>query len=275
MHCIPHKRNDSRKCVLTGSKRLGFFSFFFFFLVRWKYYLPALTIYICTILISLLRTRRSFNKYVICVNECLRWWVVFNTISCHLNYRFLLCIDDIPWRGRQLRVWGHDGDSDHPRHVPLPGLSWHLVPRYTGVKCTSEDCEQERGAALICSVCGQSRMWAKLQAPVYDILPSTTAVFSYAIGSRKLSANEFFCWCSNSSKFVTNRYDDELMLNVLRCHLTYLGQVVTNAEARFNKSHIRKVYACFSCNLPPALLAEWPGSFTCYCGNTGVERIPK
>ena len=24
-----------------------------------------------------------------------------------------------------------------------------------------------------------------------------------------------------------------------------------------------------SCNLPPALLAEWLGSFTCYCGNTG------
>ena len=30
----------------------------------------------------------------------------------------------------------------------------------------------------------------KLQALVYDVLPSTTAVFSYAIGSRKLSANE-------------------------------------------------------------------------------------
>ena len=46
----------------------------------------------------------------------------------------------------------------------------------------------------------------KLQALVYDILPSTTAVFSYAIGSRKLSANEqfFCCWCSNSGKFVTN-----------------------------------------------------------------------
>ena len=28
------------------------------------------------------------------------------------------------------------------------------------------------------------------QALVYDLLPSTTAVFSYAIGSRKLSANE-------------------------------------------------------------------------------------
>ena len=32
----------------------------------------------------------------------------------------------------------------------------------------------------------------KLQALVYDILPSTIAVFSYTIGSRKLSANEQF-----------------------------------------------------------------------------------
>ena len=30
----------------------------------------------------------------------------------------------------------------------------------------------------------------KLQALAYDILPSTTAIFSYAIGSRKLLANE-------------------------------------------------------------------------------------
>ena len=32
----------------------------------------------------------------------------------------------------------------------------------------------------------------ELQALVYDILPSTTAVFSYGIWSRKLSANEQF-----------------------------------------------------------------------------------
>ena len=30
--------------------------------------------------------------------------------------------------------------------------------------------------------------------------------------------------------------DDEVMLNVLRCQLTYYGQVVTNAEAWFNNS---------------------------------------
>ena len=33
----------------------------------------------------------------------------------------------------------------------------------------------------------------KLQALVYDMLPSTTAVFSYVIGSRKLSAKEQVC----------------------------------------------------------------------------------
>ena len=30
--------------------------------------------------------------------------------------------------------------------------------------------------------------------------------------------------------------DDYVMLSVFRCQLTYQGQVVTNAEARFNKS---------------------------------------
>ena len=34
--------------------------------------------------------------------------------------------------------------------------------------------------------------WRKLQALVYDIVPSTTAVFSYVIGSWKLSADEQF-----------------------------------------------------------------------------------
>ena len=58
---------------------------------------------------------------------------------------------------------------------------------------------------------GGGILWLKLQALVYGILPSTTAVFSYAIGSRKLPANEqflFFYWCSNSSKFVTNNSND-------------------------------------------------------------------
>ena len=30
----------------------------------------------------------------------------------------------------------------------------------------------------------------------------------------------------------------------------------------------------FRCNLPPALLVEWPGCFMCHCGNMGVERAP-
>ena len=30
----------------------------------------------------------------------------------------------------------------------------------------------------------------------------------------------------------------------------------------------------FRCKLPPALLAEWPGPFTCHCGNMRVELTP-
>ena len=45
----------------------------------------------------------------------------------------------------------------------------------------------------------------KLQALVYDILPSTTAVFSYAIGSRKVSANEqFFVGAQTVISLFTN-----------------------------------------------------------------------
>ena len=32
-----------------------------------------------------------------------------------------------------------------------------------------------------------------------------------------------------------------------------------------------KPICVFKCNLPPALLAEWLGSFTCHCSNTGLE----
>ena len=35
------------------------------------------------------------------------------------------------------------------------------------------------------------------------------------------------------------------------------------------------MYVCvFRCNLPPAHLAEWPGSFTRHSCNTGMERTP-
>ena len=50
--------------------------------------------------------------------------------------------------------------------------------------------------------------FCKLHAPVYDILPPTTAIIGRAIGLQKLPANDqFFPWCSNSSRFVTDNTD--------------------------------------------------------------------
>ena len=38
--------------------------------------------------------------------------------------------------------------------------------------------------------------------------------------------------------------------------------------------HWVKGLCILRCNLQPTLLAEWLGSFTCCCSNTGVERTP-
>ena len=43
----------------------------------------------------------------------------------------------------------------------------------------------------------------ELQALVYDILPSTTAIFSYAIGSRKQSANEQFLVGAQTTQIIS------------------------------------------------------------------------
>ena len=59
-------------------------------------------------------------------------------------------------------------------------------------------------------------MLLKLQALVYNILPSTTAVFSYAIGSRKLSANEQFF--VDAQTVVSLLQTTQIILNV--CFIT-------------------------------------------------------
>ena len=44
---------------------------------------------------------------------------------------------------------------------------------------------------------------------------------------------------------------------------------MTNAEARFNNSHIRKVYACLAVTCHLHFWQNDRDFFTCYCGNTG------
>ena len=63
-----------------------------------------------------------------------------------------------------------------------------------------------------------------------------------------------------------------------RCHVKLLpSRRVLCTSYNHAPCHIISCKATyvFNCNLPPALLAEWPGSFTCYCRETGVERILK
>ena len=92
-------------------------------------------------------------------------------------------------------------------HTPTPGLALFPVGRTDAGKreAWTSSVHKERADRKFTSVRSMVSARPTLQALVYGILPSTTAVFSYAIGSRKLSAErKKICWCSNSSKFVTN-----------------------------------------------------------------------
>ena len=82
-----------------------------------------------------------------------------------------------------------------PGHHPIrSSLSGTLSPDSARIGSATQ------GTFLVSShlssdtVSALGKVWVrtKLQALVYDILPSTTAIFSYAIGSRKLSANKHF-----------------------------------------------------------------------------------
>ena len=82
-------------------------------------------------------------------------------------------------------------------------------------------------------------------------------------------------WCTDSAVLLLHGWCSMKLLRSwrkIRVHHWIMHQfTVTPFKATW------KMYgACvFSFNLPPARLAEWPGSFTCYCGNTGEERILK
>ena len=45
----------------------------------------------------------------------------------------------------------------------------------------------------------------------------------------------------------------------------------TTAQSAHWLPWIKDICVFSRCNLPPALLAEWPGSFTCHCSNAGVK----
>ena len=106
-------------------------------------------------------------------------------------------------------AWQWDSPNynrDMDRHFSSFFVWYQIVwTKWTGLDCASESLTlqvdakertlQDRKSPKITTPRAANlkmRGRLKLQALVYDILPSTTAVFSYAIGSRKLSANEHF-----------------------------------------------------------------------------------
>ena len=101
-------------------------------------------------------------------------------------------------------------------------------------------------------------MLLKLQALVYNILPSTTAVFSYAIGSRKLSANEQFF--VDAQTVVSLLQTTQIILNV--CFIT--DHVAYSSS---NKTTIVWIET--------ELFFTWGGCASCLCVCLGARLLPR
>ena len=82
-------------------------------------------------------------------------------------------------------------------------------------------------------------------------------------------------WIAFYSVFLTIHWSGVLTLTVAGAtwNCCHLGTFC--APCHFMQSHVRKVHAYLAVTGHLHFLAKRPGSFTCYCSNMGVERIPK
>ena len=106
---------------------------------------------------------------------------------CISNFTYFLPLDlSVSWAATKVPpgrpVFGHT-PSIAFRHLPPNSARFSYATE--GALFISAQLSTDAVSAL-----RKVRVLIRLQALVYDIFPSTTAVFSYAIGSRKLSANE-------------------------------------------------------------------------------------
>ena len=95
----------------------------------------------------------------------------------------------------------------------------------------------------------------------------------------KAETGHFCCWSLLCST-VLHSWADSLHLHVilhewLAFYSTFLN---TRWALTWLVPHETADVLCaclFSCKLSPALLAEWPGSFMCYCSNGGGSKKKK
>ena len=99
----------------------------------------------------------------------------------------------------------------------------------------------------------------------------------------------FFCKVEISSRaliphFIYARISPQWLSSLDDCYWMFPDELPVSSFPEvptlcLDSSIVSPLWLCwvkgvciFRCNLPPALLAEWLGSFTCHCGNAGVER---
>ena len=133
---------------------------------------------------------------------------------------------------RPPRVWSTERKANEFVRFQVAILAGSQKPPWQKSR-SSNSVQKETGAVWPCHIRNftpstttqqatqEGERWAteaNSQALVYDILPSTTAVFSYVIGSRKLSANEQFFFFFGAQTVVSLLQTTQIISDV--CFIT-------------------------------------------------------
>ena len=94
----------------------------------------------------------------------------------------------------------------------------------------------------------------------------------------EISLSTFLYLCQDQSTVAQRAETTVAEWSLTSCMWARSGQVPTLCldSGIFSPHQLRwdKGVCMFRCYLSSSLLAVWPGSFTCHCGNTGVEWTP-
>ena len=120
--------------------------------------------------------------------------------------------------------------------------------------------------------------------PPYPLPPFSASLISLMVSVDVkhrvyLLYNAFFFkyppkWCTYGAVLLLHGCCHVKLLQSRRMFCVHHATMHQFTVSLYSKPHTQGT-CVFNCNLPPALLAEWPRSFTCCCGKTGVEQIPK
>ena len=198
------------------------------------------------------------------------------TTAC---YRYVMMVDDIPQRSASTACYRYGRMVDDIPQRSASTACYRYGRMVDDILQRSASTACYRYSRMVDDILQRSASTAcyRYGVMVDDILQrsASTACYRYGMMVDDILQRSASTACYRYSRMV----DDILQRSVSTACYRYGRMVFMIGFHTMPGQHNQPTLASlgqlcvhvFRCNLPPALLAEWLGSFMCHCSNTGVE----